>query len=65
MQESSSTATSATVLNTLNLIRSEFPGVPLADLKALTETDRIELASAIARNRGLTHDQLSFTPVAY
>jgi hypothetical protein len=47
------------------LIRAEFPGVTVADIKRLSETDRLELASGIATSRGLTPEQLAFTPVEY
>jgi hypothetical protein len=66
MEESNGTRTMpADLSNALSLIRSEFPNVSVADFKALTETDRIQLASAIAFSRGLTADQLLFKPVAY
>jgi hypothetical protein len=66
MENSNSTLSAPGALaSAVSLIRSEFPGVSLADFKALTDTDRIQLASAIAINRGLTAEQLSFTPVRY
>ncbi len=39
----------------INLIRSEFSAT-LLEIKALTPKDRDELASAIARNRGIVPD---------
>lgn len=49
----------------VDLLREEFPDAGLTGIKALTSTDRIELASGIARNRMLPPEQLGFVPVAY
>ena len=48
----------------INLIRSEF-GATLQEMKALTPQDRNELASAIARQRGMTEAECGFAFVAY
>jgi hypothetical protein len=52
-------------ISALGFIRSEFPGASVSEFKALTEIDRIQLASAIAILRGLTAAQLAFIPVSY
>lgn len=56
-------------ITSTKLIRDEFtvngnaPGVQ--EFKSLTKQDQIELASAIARNRGLDMQELAFEAVAY
>lgn len=48
----------------INLIRTEF-GATLAEMKTLTLQDRQELASAIARQRGLDMSKVTFKVVEY
>ena len=54
----------------LALIKSEFfEGVPVKaaaeEIRKLTELDRIQLGSAIARGRGLGPDEVTFEMVEY
>lgn len=49
----------------IKLIKSEFPDAQIAEFKGLTEKDKLELASAIARNRGLKQDECDFEFVEY
>jgi hypothetical protein len=57
--------------NALTLIKDFFKGENQSvaqfavEYKALTEKDKLELASAIAREKGLTEDDLTFSPVNY
>ena len=48
-----------------SLIPEEFPNLGVLKAKALTETDRHQLASAIARQRGLLPEQIDFVIVPY
>ena len=48
-----------------SLIREEFPDVGIAEAKALTETDRRQLASAIARQKKLLSERVEFVIVPY
>ena len=54
-----------TKISATKLIRDEIPGVTIQEFKALPEADRLQLGSAIARNKGLTQDQLQFGLVNY
>ncbi len=47
------------------LIRDEIPGVGIVEFKSLPEQDRFELASAIARSKGMTQEQVGFELVVY
>lgn len=49
----------------IKLIREFFAPVTMDEMKALTGADRLELASGIARERGLKQDDLQFTMVTY
>lgn len=48
----------------VTLVRNYF-GASMAEMKALTGQDRQQVASAIAREQGLTPDQVNFELVAY
>jgi hypothetical protein len=65
MIENNSLSTVKGSMSAIALIRAEFPDVTLAGIKKLTETDRHQLASSIALNRGLEAEQLAFIPVVY
>ena len=55
-------------MSAVRLIREFFtsPTVPgLKEIQALTKEEQIQLASAIARERGIPDDELSFLPVNY
>ena len=53
------------VKSAVDLLREEFPDVGLPGIKALTSLDRIQLASGIARARGMAPEQCGFVPVEY
>jgi len=50
---------------TIDLIRGFFGQLSVNELKALTQLDRMQLASAIARSEGLTSDHCDFEMVEY
>lgn len=54
-----------TKIGTVKLIRDEFNPVTMQEMKDLTATDKAELASAIARNKGISQEDCSFTFVNY
>ncbi len=51
-------------ISAIALVKDEF-SAKMDELKALPIKDRNELASAIARQRGLTQNDVSFDLVAY
>lgn len=54
-----------TRISRISLIREFFAPVPMDQMKALTELDREQLASAIARQKGITEEQAGFKFVEY
>lgn len=53
-----------TKIGAIKLVR-DFYGAKMDELKALPQKDRDQLASAIARQQGLTQDEVSFVMVDY
>ena len=49
----------------MKLIREFFHPVSMLEMKDLTSADRDQLASGIARSKGLSQDQLKWELVAY
>jgi hypothetical protein len=49
--------------NTIQLIKDFFGNVSIEEMKCLTKQDRVELGSAIARQKKISPDQLDFEPV--
>lgn len=47
------------------LIRAFFPGVTLADMKALDENERAQLGTAIAKQEQVPFEECKFAPVEY
>lgn len=52
-------------ISAVKLIRDFFEIKTPKEIMDCTSEDRTQLASAIARQKGLTAEQLSFVPVAY
>lgn len=60
------TATGTAKLATrIGLIREFFGNPKMDDMKSLTDTDKAELGSAIARSNGLSAESVDFALVAY